>query len=468
MNFDQEQGIELAQFAVDQALQAGADEAAAHLEIFHHLYFRFAKNHMIQNMEKNPVTLTLAVSIGKKECALSMSGYDRDSIRTLARKCVENSKLFFDNEEHLPPVSGSRYRHVNALDPAIIDLNPREIAAKVKTICTASQQKNLEAFGTLRKFHGLRCIANSSDTRTAYEWTKMGCSVTAKTPDGTGSGREEQEVYFVKQLQCQEILEKAMATASRSHHPVSLEPGDYTVILAPAAAAAYLTFILFALDSRMVEEGRSVFSARNNGSGPAHLDERCLFSKELRLSSLVDDSDYPVSPFNPTFSFDGRSGQGMCSNLFSNGLPTRNTTFIENGSIQDLFYSYYWATQKKRKPIGHPGLMLFEAADGPVSVQKMIENTARGLYVSSFWYIRFVDPNNLLLTGLTRDGTFLIENGSLTQPIKNLRFNESPFLSLGKIKAIGEPELRRLWFQQVLMPAVKIDDFTFSSISDAI
>src|SRR4030042_4520797 len=157
----------------------------------------------------------------------------------------------------------------------------------------------------------------------------------------------------------------------------------------------------------------------------------------------------------------------MTTTIFSNGLPVKNVTIAENGILKNLLYSYYWATQKGIAPYSVPWFLTMDGDNR--SLEDLVAETDRGIFVSSFWYIRFVDQNTLLLTGLTRDGTFYIENGKFQYPIKNFRFNESPIMSLKNVEALSRPEkINMNWGFNLKVPGMRIRDFTFSSISDAI
>lgn len=465
MIIDKTRSQEIAKTVIDQALREGADEAAVEINLFNHHLTRFAQNKIIQNMEKNPVTISLGVAVGSKECALEISDFSQEKIKDLAKRCVNNARFFAENEEHLPPVAVAAIPRRNAVNEDILAMTPAQLAADVHGICNEAKTKNVDSFGTVWKFHGLKTAANSSGAMASYEWTKVGTSVTVKTQTGNGSGRDEQEVYDPALLNNRDLFLYAEKNARLSQNPRSIEPGDYTVILQPHAAAMYLTFVIPALDARMIAEGRSVLSERNNGNSEEIVGKK-LFSDTVTLKSIVDDERYPVSPFNPPQSFDGYAGQGKTSGLFSALLPTENRTYIENGTVRNQIYSRYWAEKNGQQPIGHPGLISFESQK-KINLEKMIQSTERGLLISSFWYIRYVDYNNLLLTGLTRDGVFLIEDGKIQYPVKNLRFNESPVVSLNNVVSVGQPQLKRFWMQQVLVPECKIDNFTFSSISDA-
>ncbi len=144
---------------------------------------------------------------------------------------------------------------------------------------------------------------------------------------------------------------------------------------------------------------------------------------------------------------------------------------IKSGAVANLIYDRYWASQKNAEPTPFPGNRIMEG--GNASIEDMIKDTKKGVLVTRFWYIRAVDPQTLLYTGLTRDGTFYIENGKIKHPIKNFRFNESPIIMLNNLETLGK-QMRVAsgggpgGGGSSLIPAMKIRDFTFSSLSDAV
>ena len=144
------------------------------------------------------------------------------------------------------------------------------------------------------------------------------------------------------------------------------------------------------------------------------------------------------------------------------GLPRKKTQWIENGVVKNLAYDRYWATQQGVDPVPFPANMIMEGGD--TSFDEMIKSTKRGILVTRFWYIRSVDPQTLLFTGLTRDGTFYIENGQIKYPVKNFRFNESPIIMLNNLEALG----KQVRVNGNLLPYMKVRDFTFTSLSDAV
>jgi predicted Zn-dependent protease len=172
--------------------------------------------------------------------------------------------------------------------------------------------------------------------------------------------------------------------------------------------------------------------------------------------NIVSDPMDPLVPAG-TFSFDGS--------------PTNKVQWIENGVVKNLNYDRFWAQRTEKEPTNAAGN--FSMSGGDQTVEQMIASTERGLLVTRFWYIRPVDPRTILFTGLTRDGTFLIENGRITRPVKNLRYNESPIFMLNNLQAMGRPERVSASEaggpgQPIMVPPMKVRDFTFTSTSDAI
>jgi len=217
------------------------------------------------------------------------------------------------------------------------------------------------------------------------------------------------------------------------------------VILEPTAGA-YMLENMFRFDARSADEGRSFLSKKGGGT---RLGEQMLDEKVTIYSD----------PFNaelpgPTWDREG--------------LPLEKTYWFDKGVLKNLSYNRYYAQQKGVKPMPGPSNIIFEG--GNTSIEDMIKSTERGVLVSRLWYIRMVDPQSLLLTGLTRDGTFYIENGQIKFPIKNFRFNESPVIMLNNVEALGKPEraISVESYRSYMIPPMKIRDFTFSSLSDAV
>jgi predicted Zn-dependent protease len=292
-------------------------------------------------------------------------------------------------------------------------------------------------------------------------------TTTVRYADGTGSGWGGGAHWDVAKLDAAAMGRTAMEKARASRNPVAIEPGRYTVILEPTAVGNLVQLLLGAANARSADEGRSFFTKPGGGNkiGMKVMDERVTI-----VSDPMDD-DTASAPFT------------------LDGLPAKRVVWIENGVVKNLAYDRYWAQKQGKAPNaggggggfgggggggfggGVPGGIKMLGTDK--SLDDLIAETPRGLLVTRFWYIRPVDPRTVLYTGLTRDGTFLIENGKITKAVKNLRFNESPVFMLNNLEALGRPV--RVSASEgggpglaVVMPPIRVRDFNFSSISDAI
>ena len=239
------------------------------------------------------------------------------------------------------------------------------------------------------------------------------------------------------------VTDRALAKALRSQDPVTLPPGAYPAVLEPSAAADQVGYFLWSLDRRPADEGRSYFSDQEAGTKLG----RKLFGDNITIVSDPTDPRVPSRPW-------GEDGQ-----------PLAPTAWVQNGRLQNLTVSRYWAGQKGIAPMPHPSNMIMTGEDQ--TLDDLIAGTDYGLLVTSFWYIRSVDPQTLLNTGLTRDGLFLIEGGRVTRPVVNFRWNESPAALLGCVEGMSRPEraVGRQSGWPALVPALKVRAFHFSSVS---
>ena len=237
-----------------------------------------------------------------------------------------------------------------------------------------------------------------------------------------------------------------MQKARGSADAKALEPGKYTVIMEPAATAGLISFMMFGFDARQADEGRSFLSKKGGGN---KLGEK-MFDERVTIYADPWDEHAAVLPWD------------------NDSLAREKTPIITKGKVDYLQYSRYWAQKQGKKAVGQPGNLIMVGGDK--STMDLVKSTRKGVLVTRTWYIRLVDPQTVLLTGLTRDGTFYVENGEIKYPIKNFRFNESPAIMLNNIEEIGRPV--RVGDDEspfvMMIPPMKIRDFTFTSLSDAV
>jgi len=248
---------------------------------------------------------------------------------------------------------------------------------------------------------------------------------------------------------------------------VSLPAGRYETLLPPTAVSDLLIYMYWSAGAKEAAEGRTVFSKPGGGT---RIGER-LTSQPVTLSSDPRASGLRSAPFVIAHA------SGPDSSVFDNGLPLGATSWIRDGSLAALISSRHSAALAGI-PVtpGIDNLTFANAATasgaGAPGLEQMIASTGRGLLLTCLWYIREVDPQTLLLTGLTRDGVYLVENGEVTAAVNNFRFNESPVGMLGRLLEVGatQPTLPREWgdyFNRAAMPPVRVEGFNMSSVSPA-
>ncbi len=448
---------------VRAALESGADEASVVISGERTGLSRFSKNQIIQNVEKERLSATLAVSIGRHEAAVSSDILSDAGIKKLAGDCIELAGMYPENPEHVSCIGPQKYEVMNCFDRETAEFSPEQKAQLIDSVCVQVERENLLAYGTFTTGYRVEAVANSNGLFAFHPESRAQFSLTVRTENQKGSCREARSHHRLGAIDIPALTQTTMATAARSDNPRTVDPGDYTVILSPTAATNYLMFFFLTLDARKVDQGRSALVSHFGNPDPVN---RRLFHPDVSIRSKLDPARNPRQHFGRVFSMEGFAGQGMASTIFSTGLPVQAFPIVEKGVLKNLVYPYYWAKKKNRNPVAFPSLIEFSGTEK--TQEDLIKNTERGLLINSLWYIRMVDSNDLLLTGLTRDGVFLIEDGEVVCPVKNLRFNESPLISLGNIQEIGRTERRQAWFTTVLMPTLKIADFTFSVQTDAV
>ena len=410
---------------------------------------RFAVNQVSTSGDNEDVSIRVRVTVGKKVGAASTNRLDDDGLRQVVQVAERIARLQPEDPELMAELGPQQYTAVDAFHNATAAAEPQQRADIVRKVTEASRAAGLSATGYLEVVTSASAIANSAGLFAYHRSTDCAFTTTVRTADGAGSGWAGAAARDIAAIDGAAMAATAIEKARRSLNAVAVEPGRYTVVLEPTAVGNLVQLMAFATNARQADEGRSFFSKPGGGNkiGLKVVDER------VTLRSDPQDSVAPGVPFD------------------GDGLPTRKVTWIENGIVKELGYDRFWAGKKGVSPVVLPGTL--QMSGGSQSVQDMIASTERGILVTRFWYIRPVDPRTILYTGLTRDGTFLIERGRVTRAIKNLRFNESPVFLLNNIEALGQP--MRVSASEsgsagvpIVVPAVKARDFTFTSLSDAV
>ncbi len=423
-----------------------ADECSASLSGNEGGNIRYALNAVSTAGDESTLSLAVTSTFGKKSGTATINEFDDASLEKVVRRAEELAQFAPDNPEYMPLLGSQTFKDSIEYVASTAAITPAKRAEAVAKSIEVSKAANLQAAGYIENSSGFDAIMNSKGLFAYNKDSDVTFSVTLRNQEGTGSGYAARGFNDVDKLDTYTATQIAATKANGSIGAKAIEPGKYTVILEPLAAAYLLERLFFALDARSADEGRSAMTKPGGGN---RIGEK-LFDERVNIYSDPFNSELPGSTWN---------GEGQ---------PLEKTTWIENGVVKNLMYSRYWAQQKGVQPV--PMGPNFIMAGGDASLEDLIKSTERGVLVTRFWYIRPVDPQTLLHTGLTRDGTFYIENGQIKYPIKNFRFNESPIIMLNNLEALGKPErtISVESYRSYLIPPMKIRDFTFSSLSDAV
>ncbi len=401
---------------------------------------RYARNAVSTAGDISQMSLGVSSAFGKKSGVATINEFDDTSLEKVVRRSEELAQLAPENPEYMPLLGPQTYLDPVTFKASTAAINPDKRADDVAKSLKVAKEGKLEAAGYLENTTGFNSMLNSKGLFGYNKNTDVSFSVTLRNQAGTGSGYVSKSYNDTAKLDTLTLTKIAAQKANGSAGAKAIEPGKYTVILEPLAASDMLDNLFNGFDARGADEGRNYMSKKGGGN---RLGEQ-LFDEKVTIYS---DPLHPDLPFS-TFAFDGR--------------PQKKTVWVDKGVVKKLAYTRYWAQQKGTEAQPPANRIIMEG--GTSSLETMIKNTDKGILVTRFWYIRNVDPQTLLLTGLTRDGTFYIENGKIQFPIKNFRFNESPVIMLNNVEELGKPERT----ESMIVPPMKIRDFTFTSLSDAV
>jgi predicted Zn-dependent protease len=396
--------------------------------------------------DTSDVVLTLRSGFGKRSGSASANQFDDATLARVVRQAEETARFAPEDPEAMPLLGPQQYPTREAYDEATANAAPDFRANIAANAIAVAKKGNLEAAGFVTNAGTTRALGNS---RGLFAWdrtTLATFSNTVRTADGTGSGWGGTNADRIADLKPAELVQTAAEKAVRSTNAKTLQPGTYTVILEPAAVADMLLYMSFQTDARNADEGRSFFAKKGGGT---KIGERVVSEK---VSIWTDPADT----------------RALGSIYSSDGMPSRRMPLIENGVLKSLSYSRYWAQKMNAEPTPSPTNLIMKGGSG--SLADLIRDTKDGVLVTRLWYIRFLDPQAILLTGLTRDGVFKIENGRIKNAVKNFRFNDSPISVLSNVEAMSR-EMRTRGSESedfaIVCPAVRTK-FNFSSLSDAV
>ncbi len=415
---------------------------------------RYANNYIHQNVSESNSNISIRVIFGKKIGSASTSSLDPKKIKEVLgwAETVAQHQLPNNDFESLPKAKAKDYRSVTTYIPRSANLTPDQRADAVDEIIKVAEKHSLKTYGSVSNGAAEICIANSLGTFAYNLSSDVFCNCVMAGNNSTGY--VQQGHRDVAKINFKKIALHAARKALKSSSPIDLSPGSYTTILEPLAASELLDFLsLYAFNGKFYLEGRSYLCGK---IGKKIADSRV---------SIIDD---PLARKGFAFTFDAE------------GVAKKRLTLVENGIARNIVHDSMTAKKAGVKTTAHalqapntfgPLANHLVMKPGKSDLESMIARTKHGVLVTRFHYTNVIDPVRLIFTGMTRDGTFLIENGKIKNGIKNMRFTENIIDCLGRIEEIGKPaELvaadpgygARIG-HGVIVPALKIRDFTFTS-----
>lgn len=408
---------------------------------------RFAANQLSTAGSIVDANVAVQSAYGPKHAVVTTNDLSDEALKRTVEQAERLAKLAPDDPESMPELDPQKYVLVNAWFDSTAGLTAGERAkAALSALEPARAAGDVTAAGFLIAGAGMSSVANQKGMFAYHRTTSANYTLTVRTKDGTGSGWAAADHPDWKQIDFAAVAKRAIDKARASRSPQKVEPGRYTVILEAQAVGDLVQLVGNYADARTSDEGRSPFVKQGGGN---KIGEKIV---DNRVTIFSDPSD-PQLLAQP---FDGE------------GFPIARQVWIENGTLKQLYYSRFWAKKQGKQPTGAPSSL--KMSGDSASIDEMIRGTERGILVTRLWYLREVDPRIILYTGLTRDGTFLIEHGKVSRSAQNFRFNESPLFMLNNLEALGKAE-RLAGTEQggsIVMPSIKVRDFNFTSLSEAV
>ena len=387
------------QFLTDLVIKhSTADHTFVALQDAHGGTARFANSQVVQNVDTRRVTLAVTVAFDRRHGTASTTDLAVGSVQETLRRAEQIARVSPDDPEYLPPVGPQSYPQLPTVRAETVGAGPEGRLGYAREAIERCKGENLRAAGIVSSSVATVGVSASSGLFAYEKRTDARFSITALADHSTGWGCNLHR--SIEHLGVIERTRAAIDKAKRSAEPKEVPAGPYTVILEPAAVAGLLTWLIWMLDAKSSDKGTSAFSGK---LGTQIVDQR------LTLKNRPDHPD-------------------LLGNGFTwEGLSTNEFPWIDRGVLRQLAYDRFTAKEHQVEVI--PTLdapCLCGEGETVENVDDLIRTTERGILVTNFWYLRIVNPIDLTLTGMTRDGTFLIEDGKVTTGVRNFRFHESP------------------------------------------
>ena len=418
---------------------------------------RFAANEITTSGAARDLSVSITSRGEGRSGTVRANDLDPEALRKAVALSEELMRSATADPESVEGLGPQAYPQIRSFHEDTARAGALEHRPGVKAALDEARARKLTASGFSEAAVTTSAIANKKGNFGFHSGSTASFSTTMRTADGTGSGWAGLESPRFGDLKAAALAARAARKAETSISPKELPPGAYTVILEPRAVADLLSNLFFSLSRRSVDEGRSFLSKPGGGN---RIGEE-VFAPIVTLRS---------DPFDPRLAGrpwaagggGGFLGFGGFGGAVGAGLPSRRTTWVEKGVVKAVPVDRYWAAKNKLEALPFSGSMILEGGSG--TLDELVLGTERGLLVTHFFYIRSVNPQTVQLTGLTRDGLWLVEKGKVVGPVQNFRFNDSPVSLLRNVEAMSASEPAG----SMVAPAIRARDFKFTSKSDAV
>lgn len=423
---------------------------------------RFANNTIHQNVAEEGYVVSIRVALDHKTARASTNKLDDESLKRAVQSAEQIARVQESDPDLLPLATAEEAKQAKPVQRHFgqtAAIKPEDRAAGVEQIVAVAKQHKQTTAGIYSTSEHMEALVNSRGVMHVHRQTSSEVSITMLATDS--SGWQKANSPNVANLNPKHLAEIAAEKASRSAHPREVQPGKYTVVLEPAAVLDLLGFMFFDFGGTALLEQRSFL---NNRIG------KKLFGENITIHDDV------YHPLQSGAAFDGE------------GVPRQRLTLVDKGIVKNLVYSRATVPKMQKSELasqlgkisatGHGFPLPNEIGDAPINivieggnkdaqtVDQMVTGTERGILVTRLWYIREVDPYEKILTGMTRDGTFLIENGKLVSGVRNFRFNQSLVDMLQNVAALGI-SVRASGEESfdMVVPPMKVNNFNFTEIT---
>ena len=410
-------------------------------------FIRFANNGITTSGYRITQQISISsVTEDKRGGSAVVTEWNDDALKRGVQQAEDLARISKPNPEDMPALGPQKYLTLTNYDNYTAAARGDAMIPHVKAVIDGAKAGKLTAAGFIQRSSNAVAVANKAGLFGYHTYTDCSLTNTMRTAGGTSSGWASQTSVTLNDVNGEAVARISAEKASRGDgKKKSLDPGKYTVILEAAGVSDLMGFLGNDFGARGAEQGQSFLSKKGGGT---HLGEK-MFPEHITLRSDPLDTKLATTPWGPSL------------------LPNQRISWIDKGVVKNLYYDRFWASKAGKTPTPAPGNLVLDGQNH--TLEELIASVDRGLLVTRLWYIRSLQPQTLQLTGLTRDGVFLVEKGKVTDAVTNFRWNESPVRVLQNTKMLGRPSRAQgSETGSSIVPAIVVEDFNLASVSDAV